>query len=292
MQSFTDRSGTDLNYGRVLSRLAEGRALVRAAAYGTVDADQPGVNPHMAWMQRNGYKLITKPLRRREDGTMRASVHVNMTVDALELAPRLDVLALVTSDPDLVPLIEAVQRQGVRVELITPADARPGILLDVADEIRDLESVLAAPSQASAGRGRSEPRRPPESRTARPASASAGSDDRRESRTRSRRGGTPPAPTGAPERPEAVPARAGETATATPPARTGESEQPKAVPTRPRETATAAPPDESERPEAARAGADQNATTADRPSSKEPRFSRLPQERLSGRSVSASDDEK
>lgn len=272
VQSFTDRSDTDLNYGRVLSHLADGRALVRAAAYGTVDADQPGVNPHMAWMQRNGYKLITKPLRRREDGTMRASVHVNMTVDALELAPRLDVLALVTIDPDLVPLVEAVQRRGVRVELVTPADARPGSLIDVADEIRDLESVLAAPSQPSAGRGRSEPRRAPERRTARPAArptpAAAGPEERRESRPRPRRGAPPSVQTDGPDRPRAVPARPGETATAMPPART----------------------DESDRTETASAGAGQDETAADRPSSSRPLFARLPQERLSGRSVSASDD--
>ncbi|MBM4436130.1 MAG: NYN domain-containing protein, partial [Actinobacteria bacterium] len=143
LASISARAGTRVDYIRLLGRLAGGRMLVRALAFATIDADQPEAYPHLTLMARNGYRVITKPMRHREDGTLRASLHVEMTLAALELASRVELLTLLTSDADLAPLIDAVQRRGVRVELVTSPEPRTQSLIEIADATISVDQVLS-----------------------------------------------------------------------------------------------------------------------------------------------------
>ena len=169
------RSHTDL--GRLHERLTAERRLVRSAAYGVVDANQPTDDTQVTWLARNGFKVVTKPLRRRADGTLRASAHVGLAVDALELAPHIDVLTIVTSDSDLAPLIEAVQRRGVQVELITGDDVRPAVLAAVADTSRSLAEAIGRDADRDEPRPQSRVRvRPRTSRARAPQPSPDGGD--------------------------------------------------------------------------------------------------------------------
>jgi len=67
--------------------------------------------------------------RRRIKGSM----DIEVAVDMLELAPRLDHAILFSGDSDFRRLVEAVQRKGVRVSVVSSIRTSPPM---VADELR------------------------------------------------------------------------------------------------------------------------------------------------------------
>ncbi len=140
-----DRSKRRLDWGKVLQRLTKGRRLVRAIAYSPVHEDvnvsmesQRFVEPFLG----NGYKVITKPLKRFSDGTVKANVDIELAIDLLTMSDRLDIACIVSGDGDFQPLVEAVQSRGVRVEVACVGNAIAGHLRKAADEYINLEQLI------------------------------------------------------------------------------------------------------------------------------------------------------
>lgn len=142
LDAMSSQRGAQVHHGHLLERLTQDRRLVRAVAYGTFDDDHPDAETRFAQIASDGYKVVSKPLRRRADGVRRASLNVNIAVDALELAPHIEMLSLVTADADFVPLIEAMQRSGVRVELITTRELVAPGLVEAADVLLDFSGLF------------------------------------------------------------------------------------------------------------------------------------------------------
>ena len=224
LQAIAANGGGQIDFQLLRDRLTDDTSLVRATAYGTEHDGQPTPLLDLAGMSRAGYKLVTKRLRRRDDGTLYASVHVEMTVDALELTPYIDRLTLVTTDPDFVPLIEAVQRRGVRVQVVASAAGSSQPLAAAADETLELDNLLADVVQRE--RPRRDGRRPTARRAAPGETARAPVPDRPDEDTLPRRAAPPrprkpppaPAPAPAPEpTPEPAPKPAPEPVAPQPP---------------------------------------------------------------------------
>ena len=140
-----DRSKGRLDWGRVLKTLTKGRRLVRAIAYSPVHEDvnvsmesQRFVEPFLG----NGYKVITKPLKRFSDGTVKANVDIELAIDLLTMSDRLDIACIVSGDGDFQPLVEAVQSRGVRVEVASVGNAIASHLRKAADEYINLDKML------------------------------------------------------------------------------------------------------------------------------------------------------
>jgi uncharacterized LabA/DUF88 family protein len=95
------------------------------------------LKPLTDWLAYNGYTLVTKAAKEFTDATGRRRVKGNMdielAVDMLELADRLDHVVLFSGDSDFRRLIEAVQRKGVRVSVASSIRTSPPM---VADELR------------------------------------------------------------------------------------------------------------------------------------------------------------
>ena len=140
-----DRSKGRLDWGRVLKTLTKGRRLVRAIAYSPVHEDvnvsmesQRFVEPFLG----NGYKVITKPLKRFNDGTVKANVDIELAIDLLTMSDRLDIACIVSGDGDFQPLVEAVQSRGVRVEVASVGNAIASHLRKAADNYINLDKML------------------------------------------------------------------------------------------------------------------------------------------------------
>tara|TARA_B110000014_G_C20086872_1_gene568576 strand:+ start:439 stop:1194 length:756 start_codon:yes stop_codon:yes gene_type:complete len=140
-----DRSKGRLDWGRVLKTLTKGRRLVRAIAYSPVHEDvnvsmesQRFVEPFLG----NGYKVITKPLKRFSDGTVKANVDIELAIDLLTMSDRLDIACIVSGDGDFQPLVEAVQSRGVRVEVASVGNAIASHLRKAADDYINLDKML------------------------------------------------------------------------------------------------------------------------------------------------------
>jgi uncharacterized LabA/DUF88 family protein len=100
--------------------------------------------------------MVTKPAKEYTDAQGRRKVKGNMdielTVDALEIAPHVDHIVLFSGDGDFRPLIEALQRKGVRVSVVSTIRSQPPMISDdlrrQADnfiELDELKDVIGRP---------------------------------------------------------------------------------------------------------------------------------------------------
>lgn len=93
--------------------------------------------------------VITKPAKEFVDSGGRRKVKGNMdielAVDAMEMAGHLDHIVLFSGDGDFRSLVEAIQRKGVRVTVVSTNMTQPAIVSDElrrqADEFIDLHHL-------------------------------------------------------------------------------------------------------------------------------------------------------
>ena len=101
------------------------------------DQEYSPIRPLIDWLDYNGYSMITKPTKEFTDSMGRRKIKGNMdielAVDMMEMADRLDHVVLFSGDGDFRSLIEAVQRRGVRVTVISSIRSSPPM---IADELR------------------------------------------------------------------------------------------------------------------------------------------------------------
>ena len=113
--------------------------VVRAYYYSAVlDTEEYSpLKPLTDWLAYNGYNLVTKAAREYTDSTGRRRVKGNMdielAIDMMETASRLDHAILFSGDSDFRRLVEAVQRQGVRVSVVSTVRSSPPM---IGDELR------------------------------------------------------------------------------------------------------------------------------------------------------------
>ena len=106
-----------INYRRMLEDLTGGRQLVRAVAY-LVTKPEVDQTAFVDALTRLGYEIKVKYLKIRPDGSAKGDWAMEMSLDVMAIASRLDTVVLVTGDGDYVPLVERLQMQGVRVEVV------------------------------------------------------------------------------------------------------------------------------------------------------------------------------
>lgn len=129
----------DIDYKRLLSWAGMQGRLVRAFYYTVLIEDQEysPVRPLVDWLDYNGYTMITKPAREYTDSQgrrkIKGSIDVELAINMVEIAESVDHIMLFSGDGDFRSLIEAVQRKGVRVTVISTVKSSPPM---VADELR------------------------------------------------------------------------------------------------------------------------------------------------------------
>lgn len=158
--------GFDVDYRNLLESFRAKCHLVRAYYYSALlDTEEYSpLKPLTDWLAYNGYALVTKTAREFTDAAGRRRIKGNMdvelAVDMLEMAPRLDHAVLFSGDSDFRRLVEAVQRQGVRVTVISSVRTNPPM---IGDELRRQadQYVELADIAPEFTRRQSEVRRPP-----------------------------------------------------------------------------------------------------------------------------------
>jgi uncharacterized LabA/DUF88 family protein len=136
--------GFDIDYKRLLNEF-EGRGLLRAFYYTAIIEDQEysSVRPLTDWLSYNGYTVVTKAVKEFTDAggrrKVKGSIHIELAVDAMYLADQIDQMVLFSGDGDFRSLVEAVQRRGVRVTVISTISSQPPM---IADELRRQADVF------------------------------------------------------------------------------------------------------------------------------------------------------
>jgi uncharacterized LabA/DUF88 family protein len=131
--------GFDIDYKLLRSEFVRRGKLVRAFYYTALLEDQEysPIRPLVDWLDYNGFTMVTKTAKEFTDSMGRRKVKGNMdielAVDAMEMADRIDHMVLFSGDGDFRPLVEGVQRKGVRVSVVSTIRSSPPM---IADELR------------------------------------------------------------------------------------------------------------------------------------------------------------
>lgn len=130
----------DIDYRRVLSSFVGDAYLLRANYYTALAEDQEfsSLRPLMDWLDYNGFHLTTKPMREFTDNSgqrrrVRPSLEVDLTVDAMTLCDEVNHIVLFTGDGAYRPLVEALQKRGRKVTVISSMKTNPSM---ISDELR------------------------------------------------------------------------------------------------------------------------------------------------------------
>lgn len=143
--------GFDIDYKRLLSHFRSKGTLIRAFYYTALLEDQEysPLRPLIDWLDYNGYAVVTKPAKEFTDATGRRRIKGNMdielAIDALEIADKLDHMILFSGDGDFRRLVDAVQRRGKRVTVVSTMRSQPPMIADElrrqADQYIELETM-------------------------------------------------------------------------------------------------------------------------------------------------------
>ncbi|MEN8196684.1 MAG: NYN domain-containing protein [Pseudomonadota bacterium] len=131
--------GFDIDYKRLLALFSKQGRMIRAFYYTALMDDQEysPIRPLVDWLDYNGYTMVTKPTKEFTDASGRRKIKGNMDLelatDVLEMADRLDHVVIFSGDGDFRCVVEAAQRKGVRVTVVSTVKSAPPM---VADELR------------------------------------------------------------------------------------------------------------------------------------------------------------
>ncbi|WP_071674563.1 LabA-like NYN domain-containing protein [Nioella nitratireducens] len=148
----------DIDYKLLRQEFMQRGKLLRAFYYTALleNDDYSPIRPLVDWLHYNGFSMVTKPAKEFIDSQGRRKVKGNMdielTVDAMEIAPHVDHIVLFSGDGDFRPLVEALQRKGVRVSVVSTIRSQPPMIADdlrrQADnfiELDELKDVVGRP---------------------------------------------------------------------------------------------------------------------------------------------------
>ena len=156
--------GFDIDYRRMLDLFISKGQLVRAFYYTALIEDQEysPIRPLVDWLDYNGFSMVTKAAKEFTDHQGRRKIKGNMdielAVDVMEMAEHVQHIVIFSGDGDFRSLVEAVQRKGVRVSVVSTVRSQPPM---VADELRrqadnfielaSLQSAIARSGQQDGG---------------------------------------------------------------------------------------------------------------------------------------------
>ncbi|MEM2924765.1 MAG: NYN domain-containing protein [Methanocellales archaeon] len=129
-----------VDFKEILKEAVRGRSLIRAIAY-VIRADVKEEVGFFEALLKIGYEVKAKDLQVFYGGTKKGNWDIGIAMDAIELAPKLDTVVLVSGDGDFIPLVEHLKRaMGCKVEVMAFGRSTSSRLIEEADEFIDLDS--------------------------------------------------------------------------------------------------------------------------------------------------------
>ncbi len=145
--------GFDIDYKRLLQEFESKGYLLRAYYYTALAEEQEysSIRPLIDWLDYNGYTVVTKPTKEFVDASGRRKVKGNMDIElavhVMEMADSVDHFVLFSGDGDFRSLVEAVQRKGRKVTVVSTLSTQPPMIADElrrqADHFIELSSMKA-----------------------------------------------------------------------------------------------------------------------------------------------------
>jgi uncharacterized LabA/DUF88 family protein len=154
--------GFDIDYKKLLAAFQKRGYLLRAYYYTALIEDQEysSIRPLIDWLDYNGYKVVTKPAKEFTDASGRRKIKGNMdielAIDAMEQADTVDHFVIFSGDGDFTTLVDALQRRGRKVSVVSTLASQPPMIADDlrrhADHFIDLISLKSEIGRAASER--------------------------------------------------------------------------------------------------------------------------------------------
>lgn len=143
----------DVDYRKLLAEIKSWGRLLRVFYYTAIveDEEYSSIRPLLDWLDYNGFSVVTKNAKSFVDDSGRRKIKGNMdielAVDALEITPHIDRAVLFSGDGDFTRVVEAMQRKGVRVSVVSTLATKPPMIADElrrqCDEFIDLTQLIS-----------------------------------------------------------------------------------------------------------------------------------------------------
>jgi uncharacterized LabA/DUF88 family protein len=127
-----------LDFDALLLNVVRDRRLIQAKAY-VVESQEIDQSGFIAMLQQRNIEVRRKTLRVRSDGSMKGDWDMEMALEILDAAPKLDVIVLVSGDGDFTSLVNRVKAMGPRVEVAAFPRNTAKSLVEAADEFHPLD---------------------------------------------------------------------------------------------------------------------------------------------------------
>src|SRR4051812_24256886 len=127
----------DMDYRKLLDEFKRRGVLIRAYYYTAIaeGEDYSPIRPLVDWLDYNGYQMGTKPAREYVDSQgrkrWRGHMDIEIAIDMMQMAEGgADHLVLFSGNGDFRALVEAVQRKGARVTVVSTMKSQPPMASD------------------------------------------------------------------------------------------------------------------------------------------------------------------
>jgi len=128
------------NFGAILKEALNDRILVRAIAY-VATTEGGDEKAFFGALEKAGIETRTKPLQIFAGGAKKANWDIDLAMDAVKLAPKLDTIIIVSADGDFVSLVDYLKNtHGTQVEVVAFGKSTSAKLIEAADDFLDLDN--------------------------------------------------------------------------------------------------------------------------------------------------------
>ncbi len=135
-----------LDYLKLCRKLTGERRLLRSYFYTAVSNQSEGKIDFINFLKLNGFTVVTKEIKSFNDmegsgRNVRGILDMEMAIDVLELSDHLDTVIICSGDGDFKPLVMALGRRGIHVEVCALREMTSTELIATADAYTDLASM-------------------------------------------------------------------------------------------------------------------------------------------------------
>lgn len=127
-----------VNFSEILNTGLANRKLIRAFAY-VIKAESKEENSFFTALSKIGFEIRMKELQTFYGGAKKGDWDVGIAMDIVRMAPKLDVVVLVSGDGDFKELLDYVGSLGCRTEVLAFGKSASSKLKETAEEFVDLD---------------------------------------------------------------------------------------------------------------------------------------------------------
>lgn len=139
----------EIDFERLLNYFSRNARIIKAFYYigeDTEDGENAKQHKFLTWMKRNGYKVVSRPIKVYVDDKgkyyKKADLDADITLDMMDLADKVDKIVLFSGDGDFANVIDRIGMKGVRTQVVALWDVASGDLVEAADEFLDLKDII------------------------------------------------------------------------------------------------------------------------------------------------------